>query len=151
MFDKRLNVYSVKGIKKFIGMEGMGGFNLTLCKNNKPIAFVINEDCGGAYLWRWQDEEARKEFNKLAKSCPPESYEGMSIAVDDDMLLDKIVELLEIQKKCKKFVCFVLKDNKDSIYQYKITSEFSEEYLIGYARKQYGDRVEVIYNEALRW
>jgi len=40
-------LYTIKKLKTFKGMEGMGGFNLDLCRKGKKIAECINDDTGG--------------------------------------------------------------------------------------------------------
>lgn len=45
--------YSLKGVKTFIGMDGHG-LNATLLRDGKPVAFILDEGCGG---------EMRFDFN----------------------------------------------------------------------------------------
>jgi hypothetical protein len=39
-------MYTITKIKTFRGMEGYG-LNATICRNGKPVAFVMDEGCGG--------------------------------------------------------------------------------------------------------
>lgn len=45
--------YEVKNVKTFRGMEGQG-FNATLYRDGKRVAFVIDEGCGGCLLFEWE-------------------------------------------------------------------------------------------------
>lgn len=46
--------YAVKGIKTFVGMEGHG-YNATLYRDGKPVAFVIDDASGGPLQVEWKD------------------------------------------------------------------------------------------------
>ena len=48
------NKYEVKGVKSFRGMEGYG-FNATLYRNGKKVAFVMDSAQGGEYDYEWVD------------------------------------------------------------------------------------------------
>ncbi len=37
-------MYTIKGLKTFKGMEGMGGFNLTLLRDGKPVELAWPPD-----------------------------------------------------------------------------------------------------------
>jgi len=52
-------LYTIKKLKTFKGMEGMGGFNLDLCRKGKKIAECINDDTGGDTMFYFinRDEE----------------------------------------------------------------------------------------------
>lgn len=46
--------YTVKGIKTFVGMEGHG-YNASLYRDGKLVAFVIDDASGGALQIEWKD------------------------------------------------------------------------------------------------
>lgn len=48
-------VYTVKGIKTFIGMEGHG-YNATLYRDGKAVAFAIDDASGGDLQIEWKDQ-----------------------------------------------------------------------------------------------
>jgi hypothetical protein len=47
--------YSLKGIKTFQGMDGVG-LNATLMRDGKDVCTLIDEGCGGEMLFRWHDQ-----------------------------------------------------------------------------------------------
>lgn len=52
-----MNVYTIKGYKSFIGREGHG-YNLSLYRNGKKVAFVMDNAEGGEVRFEWVDYEA---------------------------------------------------------------------------------------------
>lgn len=48
------NIYTVKNLKSFIGMEGHG-FNASLYRNGVLVAFVIDDASGGPLSFDWKD------------------------------------------------------------------------------------------------
>jgi hypothetical protein len=50
-------VYTVKGIKSFLGREGYG-FNATLYRDGKAVAFVRDDASGGPVDFEWKDHAA---------------------------------------------------------------------------------------------
>ena len=48
--------YTVKGIKSFIGNEGHG-FNATLYRDGKAVAFVYDDASGGPVSFEWKDRD----------------------------------------------------------------------------------------------
>jgi len=67
----------VRKVKSFTGMEGLG-FNADLYAGGKKVAFVIDEGCGGSYLYRWEGktpaERAANEATvaQVIEALPPE-------------------------------------------------------------------------------
>lgn len=51
--------YTVKGIKTFVGMEGHG-YNASLYRDGKLVAFVIDDASGGPLQVEWKDHAAGK-------------------------------------------------------------------------------------------
>jgi hypothetical protein len=55
-------VYTIKGLKTFTGNEGQG-YNVSLYRNGKRVAFVIDDASGGEVDFQWCDHNApRVEF-----------------------------------------------------------------------------------------
>lgn len=52
-------LYTVKGIKTFVGMEGQG-YNASLYRDGKPVAFVIDDASGGPLQVEWKDHAAER-------------------------------------------------------------------------------------------
>lgn len=118
--------YTVKGVKSFRGNEGYG-FNATLYKDGKAIAFVYDDANGGCYSYEWKDKDAITALEELAKQKYPDmKFEQMDAFVGsliDDVLFEK-----DAAKLVKGKVA-ILKDGK--IYTVKpnlggITPQFLE-------------------------
>lgn len=58
MKEQTMGVYTMTGIKTFEGMEGRG-FNATLLRDGKKIAFVINEGNGGCLNISYTDAKGK--------------------------------------------------------------------------------------------
>lgn len=118
--------YTVKGVKSFRGNEGYG-FNATLYKDGKAIAFVYDDANGGCYMYEWKDKAAEQPLLELAKQKYPDmKFEQMDAFVGsliDDVLLEKDAA------KLTKGKVAILKDGK--IYTIKapngtVTPQFLE-------------------------
>lgn len=73
------NHWSVDKVKTFNGMEGKG-FNARLLRNGTPVADVIDEGNGGAYLFRWYDSKSvtgkERDFNGDLQDRPMTEVEA---------------------------------------------------------------------------
>lgn len=49
------HLYTVKGIKIFVGNEGQG-FNATLYRDGRAVAFVYDDASGGDVVFEWKDQ-----------------------------------------------------------------------------------------------
>ena len=116
--------YSVKGVKTFRGNEGYG-FNATLYKDGKAIAFVYDDANGGCYSYEWKDTSAIAALEALAKEKHPDlKFEQMDAFVND------LVEDVLLERDAAKLVkgkVAILKDGK--LYSVKpksgiVTPEF---------------------------
>lgn len=123
--------YSVKGVKNFRGNEGYG-FNATLYKDGKAIAFVIDDANGGIYSYEWKDKAAEAVLEAYVKTLPTVHEHGMDLTIDMDWFVSDLVEDFNIEKDAAKMVkgkVAMLKDGK--IYTVKpnlgaITPQFLE-------------------------
>lgn len=123
--------YSVKGVKNFRGNEGYG-FNATLYKDGKAIAFVIDDANGGCYSYEWKDKDAEAALDAYVKTLPKVHDFGMELTVDADWFVSDLVEDYNLEKDAAKMVkgkVAMLKDGK--IYTVKpnlgaITPQFLE-------------------------
>ena len=69
-------MYSVKGFKEHRGTEGYG-YNATLYRDGKKIAFVIDEGNGGEVIFEWNDRLApRVEIHSHGYQDEPITYQG---------------------------------------------------------------------------
>lgn len=99
--------YSVKGVKFFRGNEGYG-FNATLYRDGKAIAFVYDDATGGMLGWEWRKDVDVKAEEALLKAhvaaLPPISGCGVSIPVDVDLYVDGLVQDAQLLKDAQKFI-----------------------------------------------
>lgn len=119
--------YSVKKVKSFQGMDGFG-YNAELCRDGKPVAFVIDGGNGGSIEIQWKDTQAnRVKINIITsdgkpytysgtpeeailaehlKTLPTEILDGIEISVCKDIFIGELVDEFENDKRyrrlCKK-------------------------------------------------
>jgi hypothetical protein len=147
MMENKLN-YNVKGIKSFIGMEGPG-FNATLYRDKKKVAFVIDSAQGGDYDYQWYDKSEEKILRDYCASLPKYTMYDTEMSVSPDSLLAELVDAYENGKRftrlCKTSTLFRLKgDNEGEYRSYKHPySDVMEKML----REKYGDTIIEILNE----
>ena len=120
--------YEVKGVKSFLGREGYG-FNATMYRNGKRIAFVVDSADGGDYDWDWVDrkEEIILQTNvdtlpKVAIGCRKWQFGagGDDLTIDIDWFISGLVEKFENDKafrtKCKSKTLFILHSHQEGQY-----------------------------------
>tara|TARA_Y100000310_G_scaffold120945_1_gene119702 strand:- start:1136 stop:1810 length:675 start_codon:yes stop_codon:yes gene_type:complete len=115
--------YEVKGVKSFLGREGYG-FNATMYREGKKIAFVMDSADGGMYDWEWVDrkEEAILEMNVATLPEQPSGIEGAdwTLKIDMDWFISGLVEDFENDKtfrtKCKTKTLFSLHSHQNGEY-----------------------------------
>ena len=82
--------YEVKNVKTFIGTEGQG-FNASLYRNEKKVAFVIDSADGGCYNFQWEDwKEPNVDINITNYTGKPHSFKG----TPEEKIFDEFIELL---------------------------------------------------------
>ncbi len=155
--------YEVRGIRTFQGREGCGGFNATLYREGKKVAFIINEDDGGMFDWDWggykseaDRKAARAEEEKLMALCKtipdaPSMIEGadFTISCDLDIFISVLVGQVEEERwwkrKCKTKTCVILKSHQDGQFiQYSVPYD---ERIKKHVQEKYGDDLKEIVNE----
>ena len=113
-------LYTIKKLKTFKGMEGMGGFNLDLCRKGKKIAECINDDTGGDTMFYFINRDEEKIFDNYVKSLPPYEYDGETYSTDWNIYVENLVNAaLEerlFKRLCKKYVCYELHGDKPGRY-----------------------------------
>jgi hypothetical protein len=128
--------YSVKNVKTFQGMEGEG-FNASLYRKNKKVAFVIDEGSGGDFLYEWNDRNKEevdihvitrqgekhtfkgtpeeKKFYELVETFPSETIDlggkDHEMKVSVDMFVGELIDKYEFQKLTKKNYLFQIGDD----------------------------------------
>jgi len=88
--EKKNFEYVVKNVKTFIGMEGHG-FNASLYRNGKKVAFVIDSAQGGCFDFQWTDwEEPKVDINIISYKGEPHTFQG----TPEEKILTELVETL---------------------------------------------------------
>lgn len=86
------NLYTVKAIKTFIGMEGHG-FNADLYLNNNKIAFVYDDASGGEIHFEFKTPNQETDFQDFAVKKLGSEFNPYSMAT---ILVDNMInELLQ--------------------------------------------------------
>ena len=165
-------MYSVNGVKSFIGNEGYG-FNANLLRDGKKVAFLIDDANGGEINVQWLDWKAPKvevkginytgkeythsgtpEQAKLAKflmNLPKTKnpYDGKMEHVSRDVYLCELVDKFESEKQfkrwCKTKVCFRVKGDKEGSWR-TLKAKFHP-LIAEKIREKFGDQLEEILNE----
>ena len=144
--------YEVKGIKSFRGNEGYG-FNATLYRKGKKIAFVMDSAQGGQHDWEWVDRKLRFEETKLiclVKNIPEcETEFDFTMGVDIDMFISMLVgekeEYDSFKRKCKTKTLYTLKSDQPN--QYWIMNHIYDERVKAHLQKKHGSELVEIINE----
>lgn len=124
-----VDTYSVKGIKTFKGMD-TDGYNCTLYKDGKKVAFVIEEGSGGEPMFDFVSREAEADLLAFVKTLPkvkttipiskdktePFEYDEV-MATFVGSLVEQYLEEQSLRKRCKNHLVIRLDDGK--IYEYK--------------------------------
>lgn len=129
--------YSVKGVKSFIGNEGHG-FNATLYRDGKAVAFVYDDASGGpvAFEWKYRDgglvevetrthdgrpwtvkmTHEERAYHAFVSAMPKQSFEGMELDVTMDLHVSDLVNdallLKDVARMTKGKVAFIKADGK---------------------------------------
>ena len=143
--------YEVKGIKTFKGMEECGGFNATLYRAGVKVAFVINEDSGGSFIWRWLIPGEETKLSNLCATLPPDNSYGVTVTVDHDIFIEALVAQVEEKRdwlrRCKTHTCVILKSGRQGEY-ISFNRPYSPE-IAKHIREKYGADLKEIVNERL--
>jgi hypothetical protein len=117
---------TIQKVKFFKGMEGMGGFNAELVFNGKPVAFVIDDDCGGCLNWHWYQGKGDVEGAKAALKAMPEYKKcreefptlGEGEAIDSAMrgIIMQFEEEKSLKRWCKTKIVWRSKIHKEGEY-----------------------------------
>ena len=67
--------WSVRKVKTFLGNEGHG-FNAELCRDGKPVCFVIDAAQGGEYDYDWYDRGLYVDINGIDYTNKVHVYKG---------------------------------------------------------------------------
>ena len=141
------NRYTVRNVKTFLGTEGYG-FNATLCRDGKPVAFVIDDANGGCFHFQWTSPIEEAALEAVCKQTPPTDFEGLSIVHKADRFLSQLVDNYENDKRlkriAKKKTLFRVKgDSPDEWRTLNAMGEKASAYLV----KKYGEQLETVYGQ----
>lgn len=104
--------YTIKGLKSFIGQEGYG-YNVSLYRDGKRVAFIIDDASGGEVDFQWLDWKGGHSLEEMTllkflegKMSPP-CFEGDTESqMDPSGFVASLIDDYEIDKKlralCKK-------------------------------------------------
>ncbi|MCK9459472.1 MAG: hypothetical protein M0R80_07530 [Proteobacteria bacterium] len=144
--------FELKKFHKNKGHEGEG-FYCELWMDGAYVATVIDEGNGGTPLYQWGSREAREKVHAHIASLPDKQYpaaygmKAWSVKADEETFICDLVELHHIKKACKKHTCFHLKGQEGTYSE--LNRPYSPE-IAAQLRKEYGDKLLVIYNESLQ-
>lgn len=86
--------YTVKNVKTFMGTEGHG-FNASLYRDEKKVAFVIDSANGGCYNFQWEDWKLPKVDIHITTSLgKPHTFKG----TPEEKILYELIETLPKEK-----------------------------------------------------
>ena len=103
--------YEVKGVKSFRGME-WNGFNATLYRNGKKVAFCLDSGDGGEVNFDWVDWDKRKDwktpeseaFDKFAKAQGKYNCQGYEGSHNAQTVIGELVGEYEERKRFKSML-----------------------------------------------
>lgn len=149
MIENKLD-YNVKGIKSFIGMEG-SGFNATLYRGKKKVAFVIDSAQGGDYDYQWYDKAEEKILRDYCLSLSKHIAYDMEMDEHPDSLIAELVDAYENKKRftrlCKTSTLFRIKGDEEGEYR-KFRYPYNDA-MKKHLRDKYGDTVVEVLNETI--
>ena len=137
--------YTIKNLKTFKGMEGMGGFNLSLYRDGKKIGMVINDDCGGCHMYQIPDEYEMVALTAHAQDATKAKFEPTDTFINS--LVDAFEEKKWLKRQCKNKTLFSLKGDPKNSYM-TVKAPYSER-IKTFIIEKYGDKVQTIVNETI--
>ena len=150
--------YTIKGLKSFIGNEGYG-YNVSLYRDGKKVAFVIDDASGGEVDFQWLDWKGGRSLEEMTllkflegKMSPP-CWEGDTESQMDTSafvagLIDDYEHRQKLIRRCKTKTVFRLVGDEEGSYReapVKFTPKVKENLLATLAKQ--GKELAEIYNE----
>jgi len=142
--------YTLRNIKTFQGIE-MQGYNVTLARDGKKVASVIDEGAGGAPFFHWDNKGCEKEFYAFLKTLPKEKseWDDKLHEVSDEVfigdLFNDTIQEKDFIKKCKTKTLYRTSDMSNLEYG-SLNMPYCPE-AVSYLREQLGDKLIEIINE----
>lgn len=146
------NIYSVKNVKTFNGMEGQG-FNCSLLKNGKNIGRVDDYANGGCFSYDIPENEKNEliEYCKTSPECKEYiNNRDMNDSFLHSLILDCFIDSLinnflkdkRFKKMCKTKTVFIVDKNEKSFYSLNVTySEMAKNQIM---KKFVGKEIEFV-------
>lgn len=165
--------YTLSGIKTFIGREGHG-FNATLKRDGKAVAFARDDASGGSMWIDWKDGHrdskeayafevfARMEYDanggreRHVKSLQDFGIEDETITEQSDAdvaedWINRAIDLHATEKRLKRLAktqtLFRLKGDSESVWR-TIPKHAYSQAIVDHLTKKHGDLLETIFNPA---
>ena len=119
--------YTIKGLKSFIGNEGHG-YNVSLYRDGKKVAFVIDDASGGMVDFQWLDWKGGHSLEELTlleflkgKMSPP-CFEGDTESqTTPEEFVGSLIDDQEIDKKlralCRKHTLIRITRDPEDAYR----------------------------------
>jgi len=155
MITKNHPNYSITKYKSCNGMEGLAfsGILVRLSDGKAiEVAEVNDAGNGGELRIRSLNKAELDVFHLYVKNLALKWTEGPfigePISGPEDIVIEEIIERIEIEKRCKKYILFSLKgDALDSYREIKVPKDSTHARIIALIHNKYGDTVEQIINE----
>jgi len=169
-----MSKWSVRKVKTFLGNEGHG-FNAELCRDGRPVAYVIDSAQGGEYEYQWYDHGAPRvdirginyenqvhmykgtpEERLFVEAANVQTYvsecgERETQSKDADIVMGELVDAWESNRKFKRLsktrTLFRLKGDEPESWR-AIKAPFHQK-VVAHIREKYADKLETVYDPAV--
>ena len=146
--------YTVRNVKCFRGLEGEG-FNATLYRDGRRIAFLIDDASGGEIRIQWTDPHTRDteevRLLEFLKTLPREQSEGIEYSVDPGIFVAALVDETATEKRLRRIfrkqTLFRLKEDRTDDDKWRVLKAPFSPGVKAQIVKRYGDRLAQILNE----
>ena len=146
--------YTVRDIKTFRGMEGEG-FNVTLCRDGRKVAFVIDDATGGDVHIQWGDAHRggaeEKRLLEFLKTLPKERLEDTEYDVTPDIFVAALVDEAQTEKRLRRLfrkeTLFRLKSDRTDDDKWRVLKAPFSPDVKAHLVKTYGDNLAHVLNE----
>lgn len=136
--------YTVKNVKTFQGMEGMG-FSCSLYKATKKIATVTDSAWGGEYEYYWDDPTQEAILTAYLQTLPQASEELYDLWAMDTFLgslVDEYENAKRLRAMCRKSWVFASLTDPEKLHVWD--KKFPKEAIIA----KFGDKIGECLNPA---
>lgn len=157
-----MSQYTISRLKTFDGMQGQG-FSLTLLRDGKTVAEVINNARGGAFIFRWVDIGARAivktvdfrdepcefggtveeaAFYAYVLTLPKYKQDERLAYLTPDMVVDQLVNAVRCERRLNRaFKTKIVFIEAGIPYTYPVRAGQNLELVMGAVKKHYPNAV----------